>query len=71
MATILARMRAMRLPPFASAEPPTEIYDDDEPVVSQQQLAGIFDVGSAFAMPPIDELFERVAGLFAKPRSLG
>lgn len=59
-------------PPFASAEPPTEIYDDDEPVVSQQQLAGIFDVGSAFAMPPIDELFERVAGLFAKkPRSLG
>ncbi|KAI9872810.1 MAG: hypothetical protein M1830_001174, partial [Pleopsidium flavum] len=59
-------------PQFASAEARPEIYDDeDAPVVSQQQLAGIFDVGSPFAMPPIDELFERVARLFAKkPRPL-
>lgn len=57
-------------PPSLSAEGQPEVYDDDDaPVVTQQQLAGVFDNGSAFAMPPVEQLFERVVGLFArKPR---
>lgn len=59
-------------PRYTSSEPRPDVYDDDDvPVVSQQQLASIFDVGPAFAMPPVEELFEQVAGLFAKkPRTL-
>lgn len=42
--------------------------DDGAPVVSQQQLANIFDIGPSFALPPIEEMFYQVAGLFsAKP----
>ncbi|KAI9744617.1 MAG: hypothetical protein M1818_002146 [Claussenomyces sp. TS43310] len=44
--------------------------DDGPPVVSQQQLASIFDVGPAFALPPIEEMFYQVADLFSsKPVS--
>ena len=42
--------------------------DDGAPVVSQQQLANIFDIGPSFALPPIEEMFYQVAELFsAKP----
>jgi NET1-associated nuclear protein 1 (U3 small nucleolar RNA-associated protein 17) len=39
--------------------------DDGPPVVTQQQLSSIFDVGPAFALPPIEEMFYQVAGLFS------
>ncbi len=40
----------------------------ETPVVTQQQLASIFDIGPAFALPPMEEMFYQVAGLFlAKP----
>lgn len=57
-------------PPLTSREPRPVAFDDgDAPVVSQQQLAGVFDNNSAFAMPPVEQLFEGVVGLFAqKPR---
>jgi NET1-associated nuclear protein 1 (U3 small nucleolar RNA-associated protein 17) len=42
-----------------------DIDDDGPPVVSQQQLANVFDVGPAFALPPIEEMFYQVAGLFS------
>ncbi|KAL9124292.1 MAG: hypothetical protein Q9217_006366 [Psora testacea] len=39
--------------------------DEDDPVfVSQDKLAAIFDQAPAYALPPITELFEQVAGLF-------
>jgi NET1-associated nuclear protein 1 (U3 small nucleolar RNA-associated protein 17) len=38
---------------------------DDEGVVTQQQLAQIFDIGPAFALPPIEDMFYQVAGLFS------
>jgi hypothetical protein len=44
--------------------------DDDAPVVRQQQLTEIFDIGPAFALPPVEDLFEQVVGLFSrKPAS--
>jgi NET1-associated nuclear protein 1 (U3 small nucleolar RNA-associated protein 17) len=42
--------------------------DDDEseyPVVTQQQLSEIFDIGPSFALPPMEEMFYQVAGLFS------
>jgi NET1-associated nuclear protein 1 (U3 small nucleolar RNA-associated protein 17) len=42
--------------------------DDDNneyPVVNQQQLSEIFDIGPSFALPPMDEIFYQVAGLFS------
>ncbi|KAI9764102.1 MAG: hypothetical protein M1835_007648 [Candelina submexicana] len=45
--------------------PPT-IEEDDIPVVRQEQLANIFDIGPAFAMPPMGDLFEQVAALCSK-----
>ncbi|TAQ86386.1 hypothetical protein B7494_g5298 [Chlorociboria aeruginascens] len=35
------------------------------PVVTQQQLSQIFDIGPAFALPPMEEMFYQVAGLFS------
>ena len=46
-----------------SIEP--RVGSDDIKVVSQEKLTEIFDVGPAYAMPPITDLFERVARLFA------
>ncbi|KAI9764862.1 MAG: hypothetical protein M1840_008008 [Geoglossum simile] len=43
-----------------------DAYDDSPPVVRQEQLADIFDVGPSFALPSVTELFERVVGLFAR-----
>ncbi|CAG8953167.1 hypothetical protein HYFRA_00003367 [Hymenoscyphus fraxineus] len=39
--------------------------DNDTPVVTQQELSEIFDIGPAFALPPIEEMFYQVAGLFS------
>ena len=41
--------------------------EGEEKVVSQQQLSEIFDIGPAFAMPSLEEMFYRVAGLYATP----
>ncbi|KAI9785919.1 MAG: hypothetical protein M1839_008185 [Geoglossum umbratile] len=50
------------LPPQTTAD----AHDDSPPVVRQEQLAEIFDVGPSFALPAVNELFERVVGLFAR-----
>jgi NET1-associated nuclear protein 1 (U3 small nucleolar RNA-associated protein 17) len=39
---------------------------DDKIVVRQHQLADIFGIGQPFALPPVTDLFERVAGLFSR-----
>ena len=39
--------------------------DDDTRVVSPEKLAEVFEASSAFALPPMTELFEKVAFLFA------
>ncbi|PVH81511.1 WD repeat-containing protein-like protein [Cadophora sp. DSE1049] len=48
---------------------PTQDGDDEEendtPVVPQQKLAEIFNIGPAFALPPLEEMFYQVADLFA------
>lgn len=41
--------------------------DDETPVVTQQALSEIFDIGPAFALPPMEEMFYQVAGLFLSP----
>ncbi|KAG0652299.1 U3 small nucleolar RNA-associated 17 [Hyphodiscus hymeniophilus] len=41
--------------------------DDETPVVTQQQLTKIFDIGPSFALPPMEQLFYQVAGLFISP----
>ena len=41
------------------------IQKDDAVVVSQDRLAEIFDVAPAYALPPVTELFERVASLYS------
>ena len=47
---------------FTASEPRKE--DGDAVVVSRDRLAEVFDTGSALAMPPITELFQRVARLY-------
>lgn len=43
--------------------------DQEAPIVTQQQLSEIFHAGPAFALPPIEEMFFQVAGLFSgQPR---
>ncbi|GME38884.1 WD repeat containing protein [Neofusicoccum parvum] len=43
----------------------------DKPVVRPEMLAGVFDVGPSFALPPVRDLFEAVVGLYArKPRAV-
>ena len=41
------------------------IQKDDAVVVSQDRLAEVFDVAPAYALPPVTELFEKVAGLYS------
>lgn len=41
------------------------VDDEGANVVPQEKLAEVFNVGPAYAMPPITDLFERVARLFA------
>ncbi|WPH02789.1 WD40 repeat-like protein [Acrodontium crateriforme] len=40
--------------------------EDDRPVVRPEQLASIFDVGHSFAMPPVKDMFQAIAGLFGR-----
>ena len=44
---------------------PLSVQKDDAVVVSQERLAEIFDGAPAYALPPVTELFERVAGLYS------
>jgi NET1-associated nuclear protein 1 (U3 small nucleolar RNA-associated protein 17) len=54
-------------PPWLPLQLATAAYDDDSPpVVRQEQLAEIFDVGPSYAPLNVSELFERVVGLFAR-----
>ncbi len=58
--------RSSPLPPEPVEYGPPNDDDDDFPIVRQEQLADIFDIGPAIAMPPMGDLFEQVAGLFSK-----
>lgn len=49
--------------PASSVEP--RIEEDDVAVVTQEKLAEVLDCGPAYAMPRVQEMFERVARLFA------
>ncbi|KAK4696210.1 NET1-associated nuclear protein 1 (U3 small nucleolar RNA-associated protein 17), partial [Lecanoromycetidae sp. Uapishka_2] len=42
----------------------SELHEDDAVVVSQDKLSEVFEVGPAYAMPPVAELFEQVASLY-------
>ncbi|KAL8994931.1 MAG: hypothetical protein Q9169_005232 [Polycauliona sp. 2 TL-2023] len=44
------------------------VEEDDVVVVTQDKLAEVLDCGPAYAMPPVSEMFERVARLFAGRR---
>jgi NET1-associated nuclear protein 1 (U3 small nucleolar RNA-associated protein 17) len=61
------------LPPTPEATQDGEDGDEDEnPVVTKQQLSEIFDIGPSFALPPMEEIFYQVAGLFSgKPLAQG
>lgn len=54
---------------FAGGHVLLSTEQDDTAVVSQDQLAEIFDTGSAFTLPPTAELFEQVARLFLGKQS--
>jgi NET1-associated nuclear protein 1 (U3 small nucleolar RNA-associated protein 17) len=57
--------------PISAPELKDQTNDDDEdpPVVTAHQLSQVLDIGPSFALPPIEELFYAVAGLFSsKPR---
>ncbi|PQE28010.1 WD domain-containing protein [Rutstroemia sp. NJR-2017a WRK4] len=50
------------------AQPPSPLAIEEEnetPVVTQQELSEVFDIGPAFALPPLEEMFYQVAGLFS------
>jgi len=48
---------------FESITQASRVHDDDAVVVSQDQLAKVFDVGTAY--PPVMEMFEQVASLYS------
>ncbi|CZR55131.1 related to small nucleolar ribonucleoprotein [Phialocephala subalpina] len=53
-------------PPTPSATQGSNNEDENEvPVVTHQQLAEVFDIGPSFALPPMEEMFYQVAGLFS------
>jgi NET1-associated nuclear protein 1 (U3 small nucleolar RNA-associated protein 17) len=53
------------LPTPAATQDGEEVDDSEHPVVSQQQLSEIFDIGPSFALPPMEEMFYQVANLFS------
>jgi NET1-associated nuclear protein 1 (U3 small nucleolar RNA-associated protein 17) len=56
----------VQLPTPAATEDGNEEDDEnDTPVVTSQQLAQVFDIGPSFALPPLEEMFYQVAGLFS------
>lgn len=50
---------------LTSADILNDNIEDDMRVVSPEKLAEVFQAGSAFALPPVSDLFEKVATLFA------
>ncbi|KAL8733011.1 MAG: hypothetical protein Q9166_002409 [cf. Caloplaca sp. 2 TL-2023] len=54
------------IPALIVEEP--HVAEDDAVVVTQQKLTEVLDCGPAYAMPPVTELFERVARLYAGRR---
>lgn len=56
------------LPTPAATQDGVDEDNSEHPVVSQQQLSEIFDIGPSFALPPMEEMFYQVADLFlSKP----
>ena len=53
------------LPTPAATQDGEDDDDNEHPVVTQQQLTEIFDIGPSFALPPMEEMFYQVAGLFS------
>jgi NET1-associated nuclear protein 1 (U3 small nucleolar RNA-associated protein 17) len=53
------------LPTPAAIQDGEDDDDNEHPVVTQQQLSEIFDIGPSFALPPMEEMFYQVAGLFS------
>ncbi|EKD18536.1 uncharacterized protein L3040_007440 [Drepanopeziza brunnea f. sp. 'multigermtubi'] len=51
--------------PTQDGEAGMEEEDNETPVVAQQKLAEIFNIGPAFALPPMEEMFYQVADLFS------
>ena len=50
---------------------PPQADGKDEPFVSKERLAEIFDQGPAYALPPVEDLFEQVAKLFiGRPQAM-
>ena len=43
----------------------SRVRDKDTVVVSRERLAEVFDVGPAYALPPVADLFEQVASLYS------
>jgi NET1-associated nuclear protein 1 (U3 small nucleolar RNA-associated protein 17) len=39
--------------------------DNETPVVTQQRLSEVFEIGPSFALPPMEDMFYQVAGLFS------
>ena len=58
----------------AEADANEEDEDDDEdshpPVIRQEQLTQIFDIGPAYALPPVRELFASVAQFLSAKKTL-
>ena len=50
-------------PKVSVVEP--RVRDSDPVIVSQDRLAEVFDVGPAYALPPVTDLFEQVASLYS------
>ncbi|KAL8846764.1 MAG: hypothetical protein Q9221_008170 [Calogaya cf. arnoldii] len=50
---------------LAARRAESHVEEDDVKVVTQEKLAEVLDCGPAYAMPPVSEMFERVAKLFA------
>ena len=50
---------------FDSVTREPRIQKDDAVVVSQDRLAEVLDVAPAYALPPVTELFEKVASLYS------
>jgi NET1-associated nuclear protein 1 (U3 small nucleolar RNA-associated protein 17) len=53
------------LPTPAATQDGVDDDNNEHPVVSQQQLSEIFDIGPSFALPPVEEMFYQVADLFS------
>ncbi|KAF2761389.1 WD40 repeat-like protein [Pseudovirgaria hyperparasitica] len=43
-----------------------EDEENDKPIVRQQQLADIFDVGPSYALPPVKDMFKAITSLYAR-----